>query len=234
MERMPQTTADKQTLSAPTQPDPSPTREFPAIPGYEVLAELGRGGFGIVYQARQLEAGGRTVALKMLLAGERACPEEVQRFRTEAEAVAAVKHPHVLPVYEVNSFQGQPYFTMEFADQGTLADQLIPLQPIPPKEAAKLVEQIARGVAAAHAQGIVHRDLKPGNVLIAGDGTPKVSDFGLAKWLEQDSDAPIISGAVIGTPTYLAPEQASCKAKRFAPAADFYALVEADGALLTP
>ncbi len=200
------------------------TALLPEIPGYELVSELGEGGFGVVYLARQLEAGGRLVALKMMLAGSRAKPEEVQRFRSEAEAVAAVKHPHVVDIYEVGTCENRPFFTMEYAEAGTLADQLQPDQPLPPRQVARLVEQIARGVAAAHAQGIVHRDLKPANVLMLADGTPKVSDFGIAKRLETQATGLTVTGERFGTPTYMAPEQAAGEAKRVGPAADVYAL----------
>jgi WD40 repeat protein/tRNA A-37 threonylcarbamoyl transferase component Bud32 len=193
----------------------------PAIPGYEVLAVLGRGGMGVVYKARQT-ALHRLVALKMILAGGHAADEDQRRFLAEAEAVAALQHPNVVQLYEFGRHDGLPYLTLEFVPGGSLADKLQD-PPLPPREAARLVEQTAQGIQAAHGRGIVHRDLKPANVLLTEDGTPKVTDFGLAKRVEVGSGL-TATGAVIGTPSYMAPEQAGGQGKRVGPAADVYAL----------
>jgi WD40 repeat protein len=191
------------------------------MPGYEVLGELGRGGMGVVYQARQ-PALGRLVALKVLLAGTHASPTELARFRREAEAVARLQHPHIVQVFEVGEHAGLPYFSLEYADGGSLAQQLNGT-PRPPAEAARLVEVLARAVQAAHARGVVHRDLKPANILLTADGTPKVTDFGLAKRLDEAA-GPTASGAILGTPSYMAPEQAGSRGQQVGPAADVYAL----------
>ncbi len=219
----PSSLADSHAEHTPNSQD---TTELPPLcpPGYAILGKLGHGGMGVVYKAAQLAAGGRTVALKVLLVGPHASPEKVWRFQAEAEAVALINHPHVLPVYDVGRHHGQPYFTMEFAPNGSLADRLRRNDPMIPPQAATLVERIARGVAAAHAQGIVHRDLKPGNVLITTDGNPKVSDFGLAKRLEDDGEGHTVTGAIFGTPAYLAPEQAAGRAKHSGTAADVWSL----------
>jgi WD40 repeat protein/serine/threonine protein kinase/tetratricopeptide (TPR) repeat protein len=188
--------------------------------GYEVLGELGRGGMGVVYLARQV-ALCRTVALKMILAGRLAGDEERQRFLAEAEAVAALNHPGIVQVFERGTHDGRPFFSLEFCPGGSLASKLAD-NPMPPREAARLVEQVTRAVQAAHDRGIVHRDLKPDNVLIAEDGAPKVTDFGLAKRMEV-ADGLTVTGAVLGTPSYIAPEQAQ-GSKDVGPAADVYAL----------
>src|SRR5207253_9883433 len=141
------------------------------VPGYEVLEELGRGSMGIVYRARHQKLN-RVVALKMVLAGGYASPEERCRFLAEAEAVAALQHPHIVQLYEFGQHDGLPFFTLEFAPGGSLAARLS-RTPLPPKDAVRLVEQLARGVHYAHGKGIIHRDLKPANVLLAEDGTPK-------------------------------------------------------------
>jgi WD40 repeat protein/tRNA A-37 threonylcarbamoyl transferase component Bud32 len=200
----------------PRAPEAPPV---PAVAGYEVLGELGRGGMGVVYKARQVSLD-RVVALKMILHGEYVGAEERRRFQAEAEAVARLSHPHVVQVHEVGEHQGLPYFSLEFCPGGSLADQLDGT-PWQPREAAALVRPLAGAVQAAHAKGIVHRDLKPANVLLAEDGTPKVTDFGLAKRL--DTQGQTQTGAVVGTPSYMAPEQAG-GSKGVGPAADVYAL----------
>jgi serine/threonine-protein kinase len=193
----------------------------PAIPGYEILGELGRGGMGVVYQARHI-ALGRLVALKMILAGGHAGEQDLRRFRAEAEAVARLQHPNIVQIFEVGEQDGLPYFSLEFCAGGSLAGQLDGT-PLPPRQAAQLVETLARAMHAAHRAGVVHRDLKPANVLLAADGTPKVSDFGLAKRLDAAAGQ-TASGAIMGTPSYMAPEQAGGRSKQLGPAADVYAL----------
>jgi WD40 repeat protein/predicted Ser/Thr protein kinase len=192
------------------------------VPGYEVLSVLGHGGMGVVYKACQLRPN-RVVALKMMRAGVQASPEDRIRFLSEAEAVARLQHPHIVQIYEVSQEKGQPFFSMEFVAGGSLADKLRGGLPLQPRPAAQLVETLARAVDHAHRQGIVHRDLKPANVLLTAEGTPKVSDFGLAKHLEMDSGL-TQTGAILGSPSYMAPEQASGKAHRVGPGTDVYAL----------
>jgi tetratricopeptide (TPR) repeat protein/predicted Ser/Thr protein kinase len=193
----------------------------PAIPRYEVLGVLGRGGMGVVYQARQTSLR-RLVALKMILAGGHASTEQRARFRTEAEAAARLQHPNVVQIHEVGEHGGLPFLSLEFVDGGSLANRLDGT-PWPPRQAAQLMETLARAVHAAHQRGIVHRDLKPANVLLTEDGTPKITDFGLAKVL--DATAQLTgSGAVMGTPSYMAPEQTGRQPQAIGPAADVYAL----------
>jgi serine/threonine-protein kinase len=175
---------------------------------------------GVIYQARQARLN-RLVALKMILAGAHAAPEHRVRFLAEAEAIAALAHPGVVQVFEFGTHAGQPYFALEFCPGGSLADRLDGT-PLPPREAAELVERLAKAVQAAHDRGIVHRDLKPVNVLLAADGTPKVTDFGLAKRVEGGPGL-TRTGAILGRPSYMAPEQAAGRTD-IGPAADVYAL----------
>jgi hypothetical protein len=175
---------------------------------------------GVVYQARQLGLD-RIVALKMIRHAEHAGPEERERFRTEAQAVARLQHPNIVQIHEVGECQGLPYFSLEFCPGGSLADKLDGT-PWEPTAAARLVETLARAVQAAHQAQVIHRDLKPANVLLTADGTPKVTDFGLAKKLDQTGHTQ--TGAVIGTPSYMAPEQAGGKPSAIGPPADVYAL----------
>jgi serine/threonine protein kinase len=202
-------------------PDHTPrTDQLPfGVPGYEILEELGRGGMGAVYKARQLSLN-RPVALKMMLGARFADPQGLARFLAEAEVVAEVRHPNVVQVYEFGEHAGVPYMAMEFCPGGTLSGRE---KPIPPRAAAALVEKIARGVAAAHNLGIVHRDLKPANVLFDPAGEPKVADFGLARRINEDRGL-TRTGAILGTPTYMAPEQASGKTKLIGPTADVWSL----------
>jgi serine/threonine protein kinase len=209
------------------------------VPGYEVLSVLGRGGMGVVYKARQLRLN-RVVALKMILAGSQADSEEIIRFLGEAEAVAALQHPNVVQVFEVGQHNGLPFMALEFVCGGSLNTRL--KQGLPrPAEAAHIVACLARGIQAAHANGIVHRDLKPHNVLLAlktenkatppasdvgfrfSDFQPKVTDFGLAKKVTA-GEGMTRTGALLGTPSYMAPEQAEGLGKHVGPAADVYAL----------
>jgi WD40 repeat protein len=195
--------------------------ERPCVPGYEVLHELGRGSFGVVYQARQAGLN-RVVALKVVLAGVHAGPEELERFRREAEAMARLQHPNIVQVHEVGEHDGRPFFSMEFCPGGSLADKLGGT-PLPARQGAELVQTLARALHAAHGQGVVHRDLKPANVLLGADGQPKVADFGLAKRLD-GALPPTVSGAILDTPSYMAPEQAGGRSKAVGPATDVYAL----------
>lgn len=190
-----------------------------SVPGFEILDELGRGGMGVVYKSRQIKLN-RDVALKMVLAGSGRV--EAARFLAEAEAVAAVRHPNVVQVYDFGGSDECPYLAMEYLDGGTLAGAIKASGRLGPKEAAVLVEKVARGVQAVHDHGIVHRDIKPSNVLFDEVGEPKVTDFGLAK---RDAGCDLTAtNAVMGTPAYMAPEQAAGRTKFVGPAADVYAL----------
>jgi hypothetical protein len=206
-------------LAPPGEPD-----ELGRFGPYGILRVLGSGGMGVVFAARQ-ERPRRVVALKMLLAGPHAGRQRLARFLTETEVVGRLQHPHIVPVHEVGEHDGRPYFTMEYVDGGSLAQRLA-AAPLAPRPAAELAEKLARAVQFAHERAFVHRDLKPANVLLATDGTPKVADFGLAKQLDTGPDDPgarTESGAILGTPGYMAPEQAEGK-KDVGPAADVYAL----------
>jgi tetratricopeptide (TPR) repeat protein/tRNA A-37 threonylcarbamoyl transferase component Bud32 len=218
------TLAPPMRSSEPATLPPAPTLAQSEITvsviGYEILGELGRGGMGVVYKARQVKAD-RLVALKMILAGAHASEQDLNRFRTEAHAVARMQHPNIVQVYEVGEQDALPFFSLEFLEGGSLADRLDGT-PWPASKAAELVETLARAMQAAHDKGIVHRDLKPANILLTTDGTPKITDFGLAKRL--DSAGQTQTGAIMGTPSYMAPEQAGGKGKEVGPAADVYAL----------
>jgi eukaryotic-like serine/threonine-protein kinase len=198
-------------------------REIPpdAFPGYLLLELLGEGGMGAVYKARQ-EGLNRLVALKVILGGRRAGPRTLIRFLAEAEAIASIKHPNVVEVYEYDEADGRPFLAMECLTGGSLADRLKSAGKLEPGAAAELMIKLARGVQAAHDQGIVHRDLKPGNVLFNALDDPKITDFGLAK-RAVGSDL-TRTQAVMGTPAYMSPEQAQGRAKFVGPAADIYAL----------
>jgi WD40 repeat protein/tetratricopeptide (TPR) repeat protein/tRNA A-37 threonylcarbamoyl transferase component Bud32 len=175
---------------------------------------------GVVYKARQSKLG-RVVALKMILSGAHAGPDDLARFRTEAEAIARLQHPNIVQIYEVGDQNGMPYFSLEFCGGGSLEKELN-ATPLPPKKAAALVEALARAMHAAHEQGVIHRDLKPANVLRAKDGTPKVTDFGLAKKIGEKGQT--ATGSVMGTPSYMAPEQAGGRPQEVGPLADVWAL----------
>jgi serine/threonine-protein kinase len=193
----------------------------PRIGGYEVQVELGRGGVGVVYKAWQVRLN-RLVALKMLLAGAYAGLEELTRFQREAQAVAALKHPNIVQVYDVGDHEGRPYFTMEFVEGGSLAEKLAGT-PQPAGQAAALLATLAEAVQAAHQCGIVHRDLKPANILLTAEGTPKIADFGLARHFDSGPGL-TLSGVRLGTPSYMAPEQALGKGRTIGPATDIYSL----------
>jgi hypothetical protein len=206
-------------------PDPSGTMAGvaarAAVAGHEILDELGRGGMGVVYRARHLRLN-RLVALKMILAGGSADAADLARFEREAESAARLQHPNIVQIYEVGEADGQPFLSLEYVPGGSLARRLDGT-PLPARQAAELVQTLARAMAHAHAVGVLHRDLKPANVLLTADGQPKITDFGLAKKLD-DPAGPTRSGAILGTPSYMAPEQAAGHGKTIGPAADVYAL----------
>jgi WD40 repeat protein/tRNA A-37 threonylcarbamoyl transferase component Bud32 len=197
------------------------SRAFPDIPGYEILGELGRGGMGVVYKVRPSRLN-RVVALKMILAGDHASPETVKRFLAEAEAVALLQSPNVVQIFHIDECGGRPYFVMEYVSGGSLSSRLDGT-PRASEEAVGLIEPLCRAVHEAHRLGLVHRDLKPANVLLARDGTPKIADFGLVKLLGVDSGL-TQTETILGSPSYMAPEQAEGKTKDVGPAADIYAL----------
>jgi tetratricopeptide (TPR) repeat protein/tRNA A-37 threonylcarbamoyl transferase component Bud32 len=215
------------TLDQPSSGHPSGCEWNPVnvvVPGYEILDELGHGGMGVVYKARHIKSN-RLVALKMILSSLHASVHEKVRFQIEAESIASLHHPHIVQLYDIGENEGQPFFSLEFCDGGTL-DKELHGTPIASRKAAELVETLARAVHYAHSRGVVHRDLKPANVLLADrGGTPtlKITDFGLAKQLDSASDLSH-TGAIIGTPAYMAPEQALGKSSEVGPPADIYAL----------
>jgi serine/threonine protein kinase len=206
--------------SAPADVAPA---EWPTIPGYEILDELGRGGMGVVYKARQISLK-RLVALKLIRDGALASADEQARFRIEAEAAARMRHPNVVAIYDVGEHAGRPYFAMELVEGGSL-DKHLTGQPRPAGQAAELIRTVALAVQHAHEQKVVHRDLKPGNILLTSrSAEPKITDFGLAKRLDSESTALTREGSVLGTAGYMAPEQAEGRVRDIGPATDVYAL----------
>jgi WD40 repeat protein len=201
----------------PLPPGPLPHID---VPGHQIMGVLGRGGGGIVYLAREVSLD-RLVALKMLALHAQFQPDALERFSREARAVAGLKHPHIVEIHNFGTVAGHPYFSLEYVAGGTLAAR-INGKPLPAREAAALIETLARAIHFAHQQNVIHRDLKPGNVLLTTDGVPKITDFGLARRL--DETAQTADNAVLGTPSYMAPEQASGKTREAGPPADVYSL----------
>jgi hypothetical protein len=193
----------------------------PQVKGYEILGELGRGGMGVVYKARQVGLN-RVVALKMILGGAHAEPAVLARFQAEALTVARLQHPNIVQIFETGQQGELPYLSLEYVDGGSL-DRRVAGRPLSPREAAELVKTLAGAVHAAHEAGVIHRDLKPANVLLTSGGVPKITDFGLAKTLGEDRGH-TATGAILGTPSYMAPEQAGGKKSEITRAVDVYAL----------
>jgi serine/threonine-protein kinase len=212
---------ETQTLASSTSTHSVATSSGLVPPNYDILGELGRGGMGVVFKARDRKLN-RDVALKMMLSAGYAHADDLARFKAEAEAIARLEHPYIVRIYEIGEHNGRPYIALEYCDGGSL-NKKIAGEPQPSRVAAELVAKLARGMAAAHARGVVHRDLKPGNVLLTPDGEPKITDFGLAKRIDDESGQ-THTGAILGTPSYMAPEQASGESKRVGPPADIYAL----------
>jgi serine/threonine-protein kinase len=201
----------------------NPAGDGPVVAGYIILGQLGRGGMGVVYKARQRGLN-RLVALKMVLAGAHADSNQLARFQIEAEAVAKLQHPNIVQIHEVGEHDGMPFFSLEFVDGGPL-DRKLGGKPQAPRAAAQLCATLARAMHFAHEQGIIHRDLKPANVLMTVDGIPKITDFGLAKRLEEEEDSSQTkTGTIMGTPSYMAPEQARGNVHELGPHSDLYSL----------
>jgi serine/threonine protein kinase len=232
---------ERKTALEPVAPARAAPVGYPNIPGYEILSDLGRGATGMVYRARQLSLK-RVVALKMIANGVHAGSKELARFRVEAEAVARLQHPNIVQIFEVGEFDGRAFFSLELVEGGSLARWLKTNRPTP-RDAARLIEALARAMHFAHQRGIVHRDLKPANILLAGvrgpdsatggnpspspvspeSLVPKITDFGLAKRLDGDARLTRL-GDVLGTPNYMPAEQARGQVSKIGPAVDIYAL----------
>jgi serine/threonine protein kinase/WD40 repeat protein len=212
------------------QPDGAALVRIRYFGDYEILREIARGGMGVVFHARQISLN-RPVALKMILAGQLADETDVKRFHTEAEAAANLDHPGIVPIFEVGQHQGQHYFSMGFVEGESLSHRLAD-GPLPAREAAELIRRVSEAIDYAHRRGVIHRDLKPGNILLDQHGNPRVTDFGLAKRIQGDSGL-TGSGQIMGTPSYMPPEQAGGQRGEVGPAADVYALGATLYALLT-
>ena len=200
---------------------PQPGLRIRYFGDYELLEEIARGGMGVVYRARQTNLK-RTVALKMILAGRFAGEEDVQRFYTEAEAAARLDHPGIVPIYEIGEWEGQHYFSMSFVEGESLGERLRS-GACSPREAAQMLKSIVEAVAYAHGEGVIHRDLKPANILLDKDDVPRITDFGLARKMDEES-ALTMSGQILGTPSFMPPEQAAGKHKEVGETADVYSL----------
>jgi tRNA A-37 threonylcarbamoyl transferase component Bud32/outer membrane protein assembly factor BamB len=233
LDRLARPQRPEQPAASPTAPPEAPTiapGEPAAVPAgppvrsfgdYELLAEIARGGMGVVWMARQVSLK-RIVALKMILAGELADEADVRRFQMEAQTAANLQHPNIVAIHEVGRHEGQDYFSMEYVKGASLAD-LVRDNPLPPARAAAYIQTVAEAIDYAHRRGILHRDLKPANVLIDTSDQPRVTDFGLAKRIDRDTGL-TASGAVVGTPSYMPPEQASGQRGKLGPASDVYSL----------
>lgn len=223
---------DQTTLSMPigstSQPAEVPSQtsltqpQMGAFGDYELVQIVGRGGMGVVYKACQTKLR-RTVALKMILGGKLASEQDLKRFLAEAEAAARLRHRNIVTIFEIGAVQGQHYFSMEFIEGETLAQRLTG-GPLPGRKAAHYMQRTARAVHYAHAQGVVHRDLKPSNIMLDGEDEPLVTDFGLAKRLDSTQSLHTQTGAILGTPSYMAPEQAAGRSRDIGPASDVYSL----------
>lgn len=214
---LPPTEAMAASDGSAKEPDSSARR----FGDYELLEEIARGGMGVVYKARQVSLN-RIVALKMILAGQLAGEEDVRRFYAEAEAAAHLDHPGIVPIFEVDEHEGQHYFSMGYVEGQSLAARVAD-GPLPVREAVRLAKKVAEAVAYANEQGVIHRDLKPANVLLDKDGQPRVTDFGLAKRVESESGL-TATGQILGTPSYMPPEQAAGNTDRIGPASDVYSI----------
>jgi tRNA A-37 threonylcarbamoyl transferase component Bud32 len=214
---------DAETLASPggTTVSVAPLSRIRYFGDYELLEEIARGGMGVVYKARQVPLN-RIVALKMILAGQFASEADVQRFHTEAEAAAQLQHPNIVAIHEIGEHNGQHYFSMDYIEGTSLAAR-IAKQPFNPREAAALLKQVAEAVHFAHEHGVVHRDLKPANVLLDTRDVPRVTDFGLAKRVQGANDL-TGTGQILGTPSYMSPEQAAAQRSEVGPASDVYSL----------
>ncbi len=204
----------------------APTATMPGIKArrfgdYELIEEIARGGMGVVYKARQVSLN-RIVALKMILSGQLATEDDIRRFQIEAEAAANLHHPNIIPIYEVGEQDEQHYFSMEYVDGVSLA-QVVGDGPLPPKRAARYVQQIAEAIECGHQCGVTHRDIKPSNVLIDSADQARVTDFGLAKRVEEDGDL-TATGEAVGTPPYMSPEQIAGRHDQIGPTSDVYSL----------
>ncbi|MCI0536192.1 MAG: serine/threonine protein kinase [Verrucomicrobiales bacterium] len=218
-----------ETVQPEEESNHSAQRQYPSFPGYEILSEVARGAMGVVYRAQQTKLD-RVVALKVVSSGQFAAPSELVRFQQEAEAAASLNHPNIVPIYHVGEHEGRPFFTMPLIEGGTVAASRKSAGPFCSKEssallrdAATVMAKVARAVHHAHQRGVLHRDLKPSNILLDAQREPHVTDFGLAKRTGSSADL-TITGATLGTPGYMAPEQASGESKQATTAADIFSL----------